>query len=93
MDLHRLRFPDLPEPAPRRLPAALREPHRIANLAGLLPMVVGDLEPQRRLSVPYRGLLWVSTSALVLLAIFVGLVSAYVGAVGAARFARSTRHP
>jgi len=55
MDHQRLRFPDLPEPAPRRLPAALRDPLRIAILAGLLVMVVGDLLPWMRLWMPYRG--------------------------------------
>ena len=55
MDTQRLRFPDLPERQPRRLPAALRDPLRIAILAGLLVMVVGDLLPWMRLWMPYRG--------------------------------------
>jgi hypothetical protein len=46
---------DLPEPEPRRLPAALRDPLRIAILAGLLVMLVGDLLPWMRLWMPYRG--------------------------------------
>lgn len=49
------RFADLPEPEPPRLPAAFRDPLRVAILAGLLVMLVGDLLPWMRLWMPYRG--------------------------------------
>jgi hypothetical protein len=55
MDHQRLRFPDLPESTPRSLPAAFRDPLRIAILVGLLVMLVGDLLPWLRLWMPYRG--------------------------------------
>ena len=55
MDHQRLRFPDLPEPAPRSLPDAFRDPLRITILGCLLVMLVGDLLPWMRLWMPYRG--------------------------------------
>jgi hypothetical protein len=55
MEHQRARFPDLPEPSSWRLPAAFRDPLRIAILAGLLVMLVGDLLPWMRLWMPYRG--------------------------------------
>jgi hypothetical protein len=60
MDPRRLQFPDPSAPSPRRLPAALRDPLRIAILAGLAVMVVGDLLPWLRLWLPYRGFFEIS---------------------------------
>jgi hypothetical protein len=55
MDHRALRFPDLPERKPRRLPAAFRDRLRLTILAGLAVMLVGDLLPWLRLWMPYRG--------------------------------------
>lgn len=60
MDRPSPRFPELPGPAPRRLPAALRDPLRLAILAGLLLMLVGDVMPWFRLWLPGRGFFEVS---------------------------------
>ncbi len=60
MDHQRLRFPDLPPPSRRRLPAALTDRNRLLILSGLVIMGIGDVLPWLRLWLPYRGFFEVS---------------------------------
>ena len=60
MDHRALRFPDLPEEKPRRLPDALRDPLRLTILAGLLILTIGTVMPWMLIWQPGRDFFEVS---------------------------------